>query len=205
MPFVPTPNIVMVELRCTKAGQKIENRWMFDALTAPTVTILNEIGGIVLNWAMNSYFAWLPEQVSLREVVATDLTLQNGSQQTLIPPEPVNGGRGGGSMPNEVSLAVSLRTGARGRSARGRSYVLGLARADVNENDIGATYTSTIVGIFQDLIDAAATAGRPMVIVSYRNNNAPRPGGPVYFPVNAATLTDTGVDSMRRRKPGVGT
>jgi len=42
-------------------------------------------------------------------------------------------------------------------------------------------------------------------VVSYISNKVPRPGGPVYFPVVSFQYEDLVVDSMRRRKPGVGT
>jgi hypothetical protein len=204
MAFVPAPNIIQVEIRATKAGQKIENRLHFNAQSAVTPAKIATVTGLVNVWAQARYFPWLPIQVQLRECVGTDLTVQNGDQLTITPEIVIQGGRGGDSMPNEVSIAVSLRTAARGRSARGRAYVLGLSRTDVVENDVGAVFATQIVTAWQTLIDDANDNSTPLTIVSYRSNKAPRPGGPVYFTVNTAVLTDTGVDSMRRRKPGVG-
>lgn len=205
MAFVPAPNIVMVELRCTLDGQNIENRWMFNALTTPTPGIVAEITNLVSVWAQNAYFDWLPNAVQLREVVGTDMSVQNGVQHTITPEAAVLGGLIGEAMPNEVTLCVSLRTGVRGRSARGRTYVLALVEQHVTQNTVAQVLIDAQVATFQALIDTMTTNGRPMAIVSYRSNNAPRVGGPVYFLVETAVVTDSIVDSMRRRKPGVGT
>ncbi len=107
-------------------------------------------------------------------------------------------------MPNEVTFCVSLRSASRGRSARSRSFVLGLVKADVNGNNLDTGVANNYVSIFQSLIDAIATEGWALVVVSYITNGAPRVGGPVYYPLLTATMADTVVDSQRRRKPGNG-
>lgn len=204
MAFVPAPNIVMVEVRATLEGQQIENRFNINAQEAVTPTIVNDITNVVNNWAITQYFDWLPVAVQLRETVGTDLTVQNGDQVTLVPEAPVVGAVGGAQEPNEVTICVSLRSGLRGRSARGRSYVFALPKVQVSGNVLSETWIDGFVTSYQILIDALATNGTPLTIVSYRTNNAPRPGGPVYFAVTTALIVDPIVDSMRRRKPGVG-
>lgn len=205
MPFIPAPNIVMVEIRALFDNQQVENRLMFNAQTTPTPAIVQEITEMVSSWAIDSYFDWLPSAITLREVVGTDLSNQNGVQHTEVPPAPVGGALVGEPMPNETTLCVSLRSGFRGRSARGRAYALGLTVEGVTGNIVATVISDGLVGVFQTLIDTAAAAGRPMAIVSYFTNNAPRVGGPVYFLVETAVVTDNIVDSQRRRKPGVGT
>lgn len=205
MPFVPAPNIVMVEARCTLDGQNIENRWHFNAQTTPTAAIVDDITNFVSVWVQNQYFDWLPATVQLREVVGTDLTVENGYQSTIVPSGTVVGAVGGLVLPNEVTICVSLRSAVRGRSARGRSYVLALPSAQVTNNTLSSVWVDGLTASFQILIDDMDTNGFPMMIVSYRNDKNPRPGGPVYFQVVTAVVVDAIVDSMRRRKPGVGT
>jgi len=204
MAFVAAPNIVMVEVRATKAGQKIENRFTIDALTAVTPAIVADITNVVSNWAQSTYFDYLPEQVTLVETVGTDLSVHEGAQHTIVPSGTIIGQQTGPSLPNEVTLCVSLRSDARGRSARGRAFVLGLTRQGVNENEVTAGYAANFVSAFEALKTAITTEGWAWVVVSYRTNNAPRPGGPVYFPITTCVVVDLVVDSMRRRKPGVG-
>jgi hypothetical protein len=204
MAFVPAPNIMMVELRATNAGQKIENRFMFNQMGPVTPSGLQDIATLAWNWWQNSYAEFLPSTVALVESVATDLTTLNGPQFTYAPASGVIGGNLTSPLPNEVSLAVSLRSTARGRSARGRFYVLAIPSGEMADaNSVESLYASGLVSAAQTLINDSQDVA-PLTIVSYRTNNAPRPGGPVYFPVSSAVVVDLVVDSMKRRKPGVG-
>lgn len=204
MPFIPAPNIVMAEVRASLAGQDIENRFMIDVLTTPDAALVSDVANIVNVWAQGTYFDHLPNAVTLREVVATDLTTSDGAQHTITPTGPFTGALTEEPMPNEVSFCISLRSGSRGRSARGRMYVLAMTKFAVVGNFLNAARADLHRQDMQDLIDVVAGQGWQMVVVSYVTNNAPRPGGPVYYPIVTATFEDLTVDSMRRRKPGVG-
>jgi hypothetical protein len=71
-------------------------------------------------------------------------------------------------------------------------------------NNVTGTFASSIVSAVQTLINELTDGTRLPVIVSYIHDNAPRVGGPVYFPILSAASADTLVDSQKRRKPGVG-
>jgi hypothetical protein len=205
MPFVPAPNIVMVEWRCTRNNQQIENRLMVDALAAPTPAILQDIAQTAWDWWENNHANVISTEVNLREVVATDLSVQNGGQYTYAPDTTTVGTLGGFDLPNEVSMCVSLRTGSRGRSARGRWYSLSVTDAQLSgTNTMSPAAITALTSSINALLTTLTNAGYAAVIVSYRTNNAPRPGGPVYFVITSATIVDDVLDSMRRRKPGVG-
>jgi len=142
--------------------------------------------------------------VQLVEVVGTDMTSDDGAQHTITPVGTVIGTLTEAAMPNEVTFCISLRSAARGRSARGRTYVLAVTREAITANTLLSARADQFKADLQALIDDMATAGTPMAIVSYRHDNAPRVGGPVYYQVLTATWVDLIVDSMKRRKPGVG-
>lgn len=204
MPFIPAPNIVMVEMRALSSGQQVENRIHVNVLHAPTLADLNTITPYFWDWWQNTYAPLLPATVELVEVVATSLHVENGLQDTYAPSVGVVGGDITGALPNEVSLCISLRTGTRGRSARGRFYWLAIPIGSMaDQNNVETAFGSSCVGAVQTLINGLEDIGQP-TIVSYRTNNAPRPGGPVYFPISSAMLVDRLVDSQKRRKPGVG-
>ena len=204
MAFVPAPQIVQVEIRATLDSQQIENVIDVDALTAVTPEIVEDICNLVNVWAQGTYFDHLPVAVSLREVVATDLTVQNGAQFTIAPTGPFTGAINDAPMPNETTFCITHKSTSRGRSARGRSYVLGITKGDVNDNNFSGVRAGEFVSDFDALKTTLADAGYEWVVVSYRSNNAPRPGGPVYFAIATNSFTDLLIDSMRRRKPGVG-
>jgi len=203
MPFVAVPNTVMVEVRALLDSQKIENRFNVRCAGAPTPTDVGAIASIVEAWAEDSYFPHLPDAVTLTEVVASDISVEGGTQITNVPSSPVSGGAGSGALPNEVSFAVSLRTGARGRSFRGRAYVLAVLGSFVVANTVNPVAVGLYTTAFNNLISVLTAGGFELVIVSTRHNNLPRPT-PITTPVTIALATDGTVDSMRRRKPGVG-
>jgi hypothetical protein len=205
MAFVPAPNVVMAEVRALLDGQKIENRFMIDTLAAVTPSVVADVANIVNIWAQGEYFDHLPAAVSLAQVVATDMSDVAGAQHSIAPTGAFVGAIAEAPMPNEVSFCISLRTASRGRSARGRSYVLATTKETVSGNLILAARADQHVADFNSLITAIGDAGWVWIIASYRADNAPRVGGPVYFPITNCLYTDLTVDSMRRRKPGNGT
>jgi len=205
MPNVPVANTVMIEWRQTLFGQQVENRLHIDNFTPPTEAGLMAFAVAAWNWWQNTYSVDIVEDVNLREVVATDLSSANSSQAVYAPSTTVNGQYAGDPLPNETSFCVSLHSAFRGRSARGRWFVVGLAvgqRSDANTLD--ATVAGNFVTSLQTYINAVATGTPRVIIVSYRTNNAPRVGGPVKFVVESAAITDLILDSQRRRKPGFG-
>jgi hypothetical protein len=196
----------MVEMRATRNNQNIENRVMINLLTAPTPALLEDVAIACWNWWENIYSVLLSTTVTLREVVATDLSVDTGDQFTYAPDTTTAGQVAGSALPNESAFCVSLRTGSRGRSARGRFYTLSVVHAQMfDDNFLTPAAAAAYVAAVQGLITVISDAGWQLTIVSYRHNNAPRVGGPVYFPVSTASAVDNCVDSMRRRKPGVGT
>jgi hypothetical protein len=204
MPFVPAPNIVQAEVRALLDSQKIENRWMIDVLTAVTPTLVDDVANLVNVWAQDTYFDFMPDVLTLVETVATDMSDENGSQVTISPSGAFTGALSEEPMPNETTFCISLRSSFRGRSARGRTYMLATTRFATTGNLCHSGRADQFKGAIQVLIDRVAAAGWALSIVSYRSGGVARPGGPVYFPVTTALYTDLVLDSMRRRKPGNG-
>lgn len=205
MAFVAAPNIVQIEWRYLIDGQHCENRLNIDNLGPPTSTDLDQLAVFAWNWWENTYSVDINALCTLSEVVATDMGLQNGSQFVYAPDTTTTGQLTGDAFPNETSFCVSLHSAVRGRSARGRWFVAAIDENSRNgTNLIGATTAEAWRASLQTYIDAIAATNRLVVIVSRVANGAPRVGGPVYFPVLSAAITDLVMDSQRRRKPGFG-
>jgi hypothetical protein len=205
MAFVPAPNIVQVEWRATRNGSQIENRLMIDVLTAPTEVLLTALATAMWDWWVETYTIVLHGDVHLTEVVATDMGASDGFQVTYAPDAVSTGSRTGAALPNEVAVCVSLRTSSRGRSARGRFYTLSVSLNQmVDDNNLSSAAAAEILSVMDSLLTIIGDFGYLPSIVSYVHDNAPRVGGPVYYPITSAILVDTLVDSQKRRKPGVG-
>ncbi len=206
MPFVPVPNTVLVEWRCTRNGQQIENTLHVDLLTGPTPVLTAGLAVQMWDWWELVHSVHLDDTVLLREVVVTDLSVQNGTQSTYAPDTTTTGARTDAALPNEVAFCVSLRSAFRGRSARGRFYTCSVNQGQmVDDNFLTSTATNDFVADLNTLIATIVGDSYVPVIVSYRSGGVPRPGGPVLFAIQNAIAVDSGVDSMKRRKPGVGT
>lgn len=207
MPFVPAPNIVSCEIRALFDGQQVENRINIDVGQSPTEATCGAVADIVGQWVIDSYAPLLPSAVVLREVYVKSLESQEGAEATYVFDPFLPGGRAEAPMPNETTLCLSLRSGSIGRSARGRTYVLGICKVSQVGNNIVPVDGEAFRSAFDQLRVLLTASELPYqwVIVSYRHNKAPRPGGPVYYDVRSVGLTDFTLDSQRRRKPGNGT
>jgi hypothetical protein len=74
----------------------------------------------------------------------------------------------------------------------------------VDDNNLSSAAAAEILSVMDSLLTIIGDFGYLPSIVSYVHDNAPRVGGPVYYPITSAILVDTLVDSQKRRKPGVG-
>lgn len=108
----------------------------------------------------------------------------------------------GNQQPNNVTWAMRFTTGATGRSARGRMFVVGLPanRIDVPTQTILTTYANNWVTAIDTTRLAAAGAGWTFCIVSRFTEGAPRDTG-VYRVVTGIGYHDQILDSQRGRLP----
>lgn len=202
--YIPVPNTLQANIRFTCAGQRCENVINFD-YTGPG---FNDACIAVVD-AINTVL-WPPLRgalstgLSMVEIYMVDLASESGETRTGTPATPSNGSRSSNPAPLSVTLCVSYRTAQRGRSYRGRSYVVGLAADAINNQNIDEAIAGGVLASFIALRNAAAAADVPMVVVSRRHNNLPRVTG-IATPITSVVLNDTVVDSQRRRLPGRGT
>jgi hypothetical protein len=137
-------------------------------------------------------------------VYVKSIATQPGPEATFSAGLPAPGSLGDPALPNNVTVAASLRSNLTGRSARGRWYWQGLTEPQVTGNAIAAGVLTSIDAALTNLQSSIDGAGFAWVIVSFFTNNAPRVGGPVYFTVVDIVFVDDVVDSQRRRLPGRG-
>jgi hypothetical protein len=102
-------------------------------------------------------------------------------------------------------MAVSFRSALSGRSFRGRNYIPCLTNSQVTGNLIDVSWQGDIINAYAELLfgGGALPAGWVWVVVSRFTNNLPRVTG-IFSEVFSVLVTDTIVDSQRRRLPGRG-
>lgn len=204
MPFVPAANTLQAELRYNYGSSLAENVLYFQGSAGVTVALATTLGNNLIGWWNTNFKARMPTQVVLREVYVTDLTTQTSFTVSVTTGLPSAGTALQDPLPFNCALCVSLRTANRGRSGRGRNYVLGLLETEVSANTVASTTVSPTLTAYNLLVGAGTfTPGLQLVIVSRFTNKLPRANALVQ-PVTNAVILDSVVDSQRRRLPGRG-
>jgi len=210
MPFVPVADTALVECRMLYDGQRVENTLWFQNEGGPfDPGPLGDLAAIVHTWWQDHYSTLVSDLVTLSEVVATDMASETGAQVSVSASGDI-GQQIGGGMPGNVSLAVSFRTTARGRSFRGRNYLVGVPTEQmVTISSVESAYAADVATEYTALI-AAAVAGSFDWVVASRFSGVDGDGKPiprtagVVTPISNVIVVDRVLDSQRRRLPGRG-
>lgn len=210
MPFVPVPNVVMVEIRMLWALQKIENTLYFDFGAEPVAGDMLALGSALLSWWGDNLAPLISTTVSLSEIVITSLVSETAPQTTTTPTTPLVGLNTSPSLPNNVSLAISFRTTTRGRSFRGRNFFPGLTEGQVVGNEVESSVVADLILAYDVLKEPTISSLAEWVVVSRFSGVDPDTGVPIPRTTGIAThvttvvVVDRIIDSMRRRLPGRG-
>lgn len=204
MPFVPAANTLQAELRFDYGSQKCENVLYFQGSAGVTPALASSLGGQLVSWWNTNFKAASPTIMVLREVYITDLTTATSftvSHTNLLPSA---GTSAVDPLPFNCAHCVSFRTAGRGRSARGRNYVMGLSDSEAAASVISTTRVNLDVAAYQQLVGAGTfVAGLQFVVVSRFSGGLPR-GSALVQPITAVLSVDSTIDSQRRRLPGRG-
>lgn len=149
---------------------------------------------------------WLPRMTAECTYLRTDVRGLN-SENDLVASDNTNTGPGDdatGPLPNNVTFSIKKMSGLTGRSARGRTYWIGIPKDKptlADENLLDATYAGLIVSAVDSIRTNINGVGTwEAVLVSRFLNGAKRAFG-VTFPWVATTSVNTIIDTMRGRLP----
>lgn len=201
MPFVPVVNAVEVTVKYMYRQQLCENVYGFlDNDGLPTTADVDNLLVLMEQWLNDEYMPFLSDNVS-------GLALHARSLTTITSPVAdraftTTGGIVVAADPNNVSLAVSFRTGIPGRSFRGRSYIIGIPADQINENEVSGTFLANMITAYEALAPIMGTMWSHAVLSKF-TGGAPRVSG-VASPVLSYLFSDNIIDSQRRRLPGRG-
>lgn len=210
MPFVPVANTALVETRMTWASQQVENTlWIeFPAAISPSdlLTLANDID----SWWETFYGPLVSDGVQLHEVVATDMTSASSGQVSVTPAIAAIGGQSSPDLPSNASLTISFRTALRGRSFRGRNYLVGLTEDTNTGNIINDAFLALVVAAYEELLPGGSALSAGEWVVASRFSGVDTNGVPiprvagVTTPITTVVIVDNVIDSQRRRLPGRG-
>jgi hypothetical protein len=186
----------------TLAGQRIENVVHFTNTSGWGTDEQAALGNAVNVWWNGFMQPLLSQELVYRFSQVTDLRTADGPVIPVVPDAPIPGAIGTNALPNNCALCVAFSSGGRGRSSRGRNYVAGITEADAAASVVEGTKAEAIRLAYDSLrtFVPGEVPGFVWTIVSRTLAGVPRVP-PVALPVLSVYLSDTVIDSQRRRLP----
>ena len=200
MAFIPVPDTAQINIVYSLDGQTVENVVYYKHDGTPTLADLTNITDAVAAYIRTSLMPALSSAIQLIRVVGVLLDVADGLIVTNTVSLPLAGGDSDAVLPNNVAFCISLRTGNRGRSFRGRNFIPGIAESHVVKSELNSTAAGGLVSAWGGLLAVGTSSGWTMVVVSRFHNHLPRTTG-VATPVQSIFAIDNVVDSQRRRLP----
>lgn len=202
-PFIPALNCTKTALHFSRNGQQVINTIWVDWGHAATEQNRSDLNDAILDWWSGTAATNADSSIQLDSVETVNQESQNAPSTTTYPETPVNGSVAGGGAPNNVAQVVSLRTGLRGRSYRGRMYWAGIPKSkQATETTCDATWLTALAGDIQALLSVINALSAIWVVVSHWTAGAARASA-VKTPVTGLVI-DNQFDSQRRRLAGRG-
>lgn len=199
MAFIPVLSVVMAELVYNQLGQITENTLYFKSDEGWDVDAMEDLAEQLKNWWVTEFRPAVPNSISLTAVKVTDLSSQFAPGIVDVNGLPLAGLSATEALPNNVTAAITFYTALRGRSYRGRNYVVGLGENAVSGNTVQPGTVEFYVANYMALPEYVISNDAYHVVVSRQENNVPRVTG-VATPVTGYAMENV-IDSQRRRLP----
>ena len=203
MVTVPVDSVAEVELIISLYGQRCENTLYFRQSGAWTAENMDLLAASMVAWYTANIAPLQNNNTSLVLVRVTDLSA-DGQGIEYAEGLPVNGTYAvGDGMPNNVTAAIKFSTALRGRSYRGRNYVVGLTSAQISANTLLSTTAVAYQAAYSLLMSLeSGTLDPDWVVVSRYHDKAVRTAGVATTITHVSMNLD--LDSQRRRLNGRG-
>jgi len=192
MAFHAIPLCAKLEIIGQADGQQVVNILHYK-YTAPAPTAASLLTWIAA-WRTAHETQWLACHSSgytLLAYIATDIATVAGATATVNVAATV-GTIASALQPNNVALAISWRTGASGRTNRGRTYMGGLPLNGVVNDAVVGSLVTALTNLAGALISQTFTGGFDFAVGSFKDSLAK---------IITGFILETITDSMRRRLP----
>jgi hypothetical protein len=184
-------NTIDAHLRYTAGGNEMENTYQFLYEETPSVGQLEDLAEDVgLNIGAKQA-AFTQQGIVFREVQCVDIGSSGGAEGTYTFPNGTTGLRSGSPEPLNAASGITLRTGHRGRSNKGRKSYSGFVESDLDGNSIGSSLMALLTDLAVELLrDRVGSTYRPAV-GSMKNGTSKA--------ITSSTILDNNVDSQKTR------
>lgn len=199
MAFIPVTDVVLAELVFNQLGETTENTLYFRSATGWDIDSMVDLAEQLKAWWTAERRPGVPNTISLVSVKVTDLTTQSSPGIIDVNGLPLAGQATAEALPNNVTASISFLTALRGRSFRGRNYVIGMTDLHVAGNVISPAFIEEITTAYEELGTYVISNDAEHVVVSRYADLQPRVTG-VATAVTGYQMENI-VDSQRRRLP----
>src|ERR671936_761524 len=135
MAFVENQEVAEVQLFYVWDAQRCMNTLYFQNSNGWDSFALGTLADSVKDWALAELMPLMSATVGLYAVKAISLASATAPAVEDTAGLPPLGANNNPSLPNNVSLAIKFSTAGRGRSSRGRNYILGITEESVTQNE----------------------------------------------------------------------
>jgi len=185
------PNTIDVHLRYVAGGNEMENTYQFLYEDTPSVAQLEALAEDVATNIGAKQRLFTHGGITFTECQAVDIGSSGGAEGTYTFPNGTTGSRGGSAEPLNVASGITLRTGHRGRSKKGRKSYSGFVESDTDGNSIGSSLMGLLADLAVELIrDRVSSTYRPAVgSLKLGSSTA----------IQSAVILDNNIDSQKTR------
>lgn len=203
MAFQSVPDTAQVTIVYTLNGEACVNTLYAQKVGGYSVGDLQALANQVDTQVDGTWLAQQPPEAVYVRTEVRGLDVEND----LTAEQNANAGpgiQGTNTLPNQVTFAISKRSGKTGRSARGRLYWIGIPGGQLvgtDENRLVAAYVTALEDAVDDQRSGIdAVAGWDSVLVSRFQGGVKRSEG-VVFPWLSTVCVDDIIDTQRGRLP----
>jgi len=198
MAYQAVPRGIKVELNALQNLVPVVNIHYVQMGTAVTDTDLESVADAVAVWYDENGRNLHHTSYVLQNITCTDVSVEAGHQFILTSIANPAGTVTGTAAAANAAAAISWRTANTGRSYRGRTYIGGLAAANLsNAQTLDSTMVTALGTAAAALIDDLEAIGATLVIVSRFAAGVARVIAVATEVINI--IIDAKVDSQRRR------
>lgn len=180
MPFQPCPGIAQVNMQYVDDAATAENVYHVKKAggAAWSLAELDALEVIMANWETADGKGLRATNVQLERCILRDLTTSSGAISDHA--ESIEGTDGTGPIDSQASsFCAKANTGKGGRSNRGRTFWLGMARSHYSDGYVSSDFADLVVTALNALIVAVAGSAGTLCVLSRYSGTDPATGRPI--------------------------
>jgi len=177
--FIPTPNAIELVVHFTLAGIPCSiTLTVGNGGVPPSLSDLEDAATVTNGWVTDTLLDWISDDVELNGVTAYDLTSDSSPLHNLVNTTPPVGLVASPSQAMNAAIVASLRSANRGRSGRGRNFLMGVPNnVVIDAAHVSTTHASNILGAYITGLAVLAFNGFTWCVNSKYTEGAPRTTG----------------------------